>query len=117
LVSIFSCPFSIFFVFPHCRLPIEGFKSLAKDNTEIGKDVQKRYKIAMQKFTCDATRGCEKSESDDDAPILKPLMSIPPQQNLPKPFTPEGQYHLLIDRVHHNYLPEKLLQEKLTLPP
>jgi hypothetical protein len=36
---------------------------------------------------------------------------------MPTEFPPEGQYTLTIDGTTYNYLPEKLLHERETLPP
>jgi hypothetical protein len=75
-------------------------------------------KVTKCRLTKENKGGCEQSDSEEDTLAQTPITTTTQQTTtMPTEFPPEGQYTLTIDGTTYNYLPEKLLHERETLPP
>jgi hypothetical protein len=99
------------------KAPRQVFNCLSKPNSDVGKELQKRLKTTKCRLTREKKDGGEQSESEEDTPTPTPITTTTQQITpMPTEFPPKGQYTLTIDGTKYNYLPEKLLHERETLP-
>jgi hypothetical protein len=96
--------------------PRQGFNSLAKPNSDIGRELQGWLARTTCKFNTDTAMECNDLNPDTEHEMSQPISThdTNTHTNLPRP--PAAIYWMIIDRRKYNYLPEEILKERATLP-
>jgi hypothetical protein len=101
------------------QAPRQGFNSLAKPNSDVGRELQGWISRTTCQFdNADTDLGCtdhtEETENEAPQPLSRHDATSNTNTNLPHP--PAAIYWMTIDGKKYNYLPEEILKERATLP-
>jgi hypothetical protein len=96
--------------------PRQGLNSLAKPNSNIGRELQGWLARTTCKFNTDTAMECNDLNPDTEHEMSQPILTHDTNTHTNLPHPPEAIYWMIIDGRKYNYLPEEILKERATLP-